>query len=155
MDLLAYRNRGESRVTDRIDDISGELPKFFRRVQDALLVDLHADYGTVDEASVFPQEMPDFYRGKVVTVYGKYKPGTDNDVALRLQGRAGAEKKEMVLRTDLNSAEKGGREIAQGWAFQKTYHLIGEITEAGETPEIMNEIRRLSDEFDVKTSYSP
>lgn len=155
MDLLAYRNRGQSRVTDEIEDVDDELPKFFQRVQDALLVNLHADYGRVDEANVFPQELPDFYRGRVVTVYGKYKPGQDDDLVLRLQGRAGEEQKEIVLKADLAGAEKGTREIAEGWAFEKTYHLIGEITEVGETPEIMGEIRRLSDQFDVRTSYSP
>ncbi len=155
MDLLAYRNRGESRITDRIEDVDDELPKFFRRLQDALLVDLHADYGTVDESSVFPQALPDFYRGRVVTVFGKFRPGTDTDIALRLQGRAGEEKKEILVKTGLASAEKGARDIAEAWAFQKTYHLIGEITKAGETPEIMDEIRRLSNEFGVETSYSP
>jgi hypothetical protein len=155
MDLLAYRNRGESRIAERIEDVDDELPKFFRRVQDAILVNLQADYGRVDESDVFPQALPDFYRGRVVTVYGRYRPGKDNDLVLRLQGRAGEERKEIVLKTDLANAEKGGRDVAEGWAFQKTYHLIGEITEAGETPEIMDEIRRLSNEFGVKTSYSP
>jgi len=155
MDLLAYRNRGQSRVTDEIEDIDNELPNFFKRVQDALLVDLHADYGRVDETSVFPQELPDFYRGRVVTVYGKFRPGQDDDLVLRLQGRAGEAQKEIVLKADLAGAEKGAREIAEGWAFEKTYHLIGEITEVGETPEIMGEIRRLSDQFNVRTSYSP
>jgi len=155
MDLLAYRNRGESRIVDGIEDIDDDLPKFFRRVQDALLVDLHADYGTVDEANVFPRELPDFYRGRVVTVYGKFRPGTDKDIALRLQGRAGTQKKEIVVKADLASAEKGARDLAENWAFQKTYHLIGEITAVGDTPELMGEIRRLSDEFGVKTSYSP
>lgn len=155
MDLLAYRNRGQSRVADEIEDVDNELPKFFQRVQDALLVNLHADYGRVDEASVFPQELPDFYRGRVVTVYGKYRPGQDDDLVLRLQGRAGEQQKEIVLKADLAGAEKGTREIAEGWAFEKTYHLIGEITEVGETPEIMGEIERLSDQFNVRTSYSP
>ncbi len=155
MDLLAYRNRGQSRVADEIEDVDNELPKFFQRVQDALLVNLHADYGRVDEASVFPQELPDFYRGRVVTVYGKYRPGQDDDLVLRLQGRAGEQQKEIVLKADLAGAEKGTREIAEGWAFEKTYHLIGEITEVGETPEIMGQIERLSDQFNVRTSYSP
>jgi hypothetical protein len=155
MDLLAYRNRGQSQIADDIEDVDNDLPAFFKRLQDALLVDLHADYGRVDEASVFPQAMPDFYRGRVVTVYGKFRPGQEDDLVLRLQGRAGEEQKEIVLKADLAGAEKGTREIAEGWAFEKTYHLIGEITEVGETPEIMGEIRRLSDQFDVRTSYSP
>ena len=45
------------------------------------------------------------------------------------KGRAGEEQKEIVLKADLAGAEKGTREIAEGWAFEKTYHLIGEITE--------------------------
>lgn len=155
MDLLAYRNRGVSYVAPRIDDIDDDLPRFFRRFQDAILVDLRADYGRIDASTIFPQRLPDFYRGRVTTVYGKFDPAKDRELVLRLEGRAGNEKKDMVLKADLTAASRGDRTIAQGWAFEKSYHLIGEITRVGEQEAILRELQRLSETYGVRTSYTP
>ncbi|MCH8203688.1 MAG: VWA domain-containing protein [Candidatus Hydrogenedentes bacterium] len=153
MDLLAYRNKGMSVVTRRVEDIDDELPVFFEQINDALLVNLRADYGRIDAESVYPRTLPDFYRGRVLTVYGQFDSARDTELVLRLKGEAGAAKKDMVLKASLEAASRGDRSIAQGWAFEKSYHLIGEMTRVGETPELMGELRRLSEEFKVQTSY--
>ena len=154
MDLLAYQNRGQSYITERIEDVDDDLPEFFDRLRDALLVNLEADYALVDETAVFPRALPDFYRNRVVTVYGQFRPRVQDELVLRVQGDAGEEQKELVLRADLANAPKGTREIAQRWAFEKSYFLIGELTRRGDDPAIMNEMRRLSAEFGVRTSYT-
>ncbi len=154
MDLLAYQNRGQSYVAPRIEDVDDELPVFFGRLRDALLVNLEADYAIVDDSKVFPRELPDFYRNRVVTVYGQYRPGQQTEFVLRIQGDAGDEQKELVLRADLAKAPKGTREVAERWAFEKTYYLIGELTRRGDDPAIMSEMQRLSNEFGVRTTYN-
>jgi hypothetical protein len=154
MDLLAYRNRGQSYVAPRIEDVDDELPSFFGRLRDALLVNLEADYAIVDDEKVFPRELPDFYRNRVVTVYGQYEPSEQKELVLRIQGNAADEQKEIVLRVDLAKAPKGTREVAEGWAFEKTYHLIGELTRRGDDPAILSEMQRLSNEFGVRTTYN-
>ncbi|MDK1020438.1 MAG: VWA domain-containing protein [Candidatus Hydrogenedentes bacterium] len=153
MDLLAYRNKGMTVIAPRVEDIDDYLPVFLSQINDAILVNLRADYGRIDEDTVYPRTLPDFYRGRVVTVYGKFDAARDKELVLRLEGAAGAKKKEMVLKTSLRGASQGNRDIARGWAFEKSYYLIGEITRLGETPELMGELRRLSEEFDVRTSY--
>jgi len=153
LDLLAYRNKGDSFVSSRLDDIDRDLPKFFARLEDPILVALNADYGQIAEQDVFPKEIPDFYRGKAVTVYGRFDPDTANEFSMRLTGRAGDQEKELVFKTDLRAAASGDDDIARNWAFQKIYYLIGEICRVGETPELLDELRRLSRKYDIRTSY--
>jgi hypothetical protein len=153
LDLLAYRNKGEASVFPRFDNIEEQLPQFFSRLNNAYLVNLQADYGRIPEESVFPRSMPDFYKGRVVTVYGRFTPGVDKDILVRLQGKSGADEKEMVLHTDIARAQQGDAEIAKQWAFQKTYHLIGEVSRYGEKPELMGEIQKLSQQYGVRSSY--
>jgi len=153
LDLLAYRNKGESVTSPRFDNIEQQLPQFFARLNDAYLVNLQADFGRIPKDSVFPRSMPDFYKGRVVTLYGRFTPGTDKDVLVRLQGKSGADDKEMVLQADLSKAQRGDADIAKQWAFQKTYHLIGEVSRLGEQPELMGEIRQLSQRYGVRSSY--
>lgn len=154
LDLLAYRNKGESFVSERVTDIDRDLPKFFGDVNDPILVSLQSDYGRIDEQDVFPKEIPDFYRGRAVTVYGRFDPEKDKDFSMRLTGAAGNRRKELVFRADLSKASSGDKQIARNWAFQKIYYLIGEICRVGEKPELLDEVRRLSGEYGIKTSYS-
>lgn len=153
MDLLAYRNRGLTVIAPRVEDIDEDLPVFLNQINDAILVNLRADYGRINEETIYPRALPDFYLGRVVTVYGQYDPAQDEELVLRLQGEAGLVKKDLVLKASLRDASEGDGSIARGWAFEKSYHLIGEITQAGETPELMEQLRSLSEEFDIRTSY--
>lgn len=154
LDLLAYRNKGRSYTFPRIEEIDEELPRFFAQLNDAYLVGLEADFGRIDENTVFPRQLPDFYKGQVVTLYGRYAPSENEEILIRLEGKSGDKDRDMVLQADLAGAVQGDSAIARNWAFQKVYHLIGEVSRYGETPELMGEIQRLSREFGVRSSYS-
>lgn len=154
LDLLAYRNKGEASVVKNIDDIAKGLPQFFERLNDPLLVDLRADYGRVNENKVFPSVLPDFYRDQPVTIYGRFEPKKDKEFFMRLRGQAGEQKKDIVFIKNLQEAESGDRDIPRGWAFQKAYHLIGEISRQGETPELLRQLQELGQKYNIRTSYS-
>jgi len=153
LDLLAYRNKGESDVVPQIEEMDRQLPQFFSRLNDPILVDCVADYGRIDDGGVYPKQVPDFYRGQVVTVYGRFDPKRDREFAMRLSGAAGDRKKEVVFKADLTKAAKGGDDIARNWAFRKIYFLIGEATRVGETPELLGQIRALAQQYGIRTSY--
>ena len=154
LDLLAYRNKGDAQVTSNYENIDDALPQFFQRVNDPILVDLNTDFGRIDEAKVFPKEMPDFYQGRQVEVYGRYNPAQQKDFVMRLEGKAADTEKELVFRADMAKANRGDESIARSWAFQKVYHLIGEICRVGERPELVAELQRLSRTYNIRTSYT-
>ena len=153
LDLLAYRNRGEAAFTPQLEAIGGELPRFFANLSDPILVSCSAYFGGIDEASVYPQQIPDFYLGQAFTVYGRFDPTKDREFAIRLTGESGPEKKEVIFRADLADAARGDRDIARNWAFRKIYYLIGEMTRVGETPELLAELRGLARQYNIRTSY--
>lgn len=153
MDLLAYRNKGESAVCLKIADIEKELPRFAERFNEPILVNLRADYGHIDEQNVFPRLLPDFFKGKVVTVYGRFEPAKDTEFVMRLTGAAPGRTKELIFRADLKMAESGDKEIAHNWAFQKAYDIIGQMSRLGETPELLGQLRELKQKYGVTTSY--
>ena len=153
LDLLAYRNKGAAQVTSDIEDIEKGLPQFFLALRDPILVDLSADFGRIDSGKVFPQAMPDFFQGQAVALYGRFNPESSETFALRLAGKAGSEKKEIIFRTNFDEAEEGTRDIARNWAFQKAYHIIGRISREGESPELLGELKQLRTDYGVRTSY--
>ena len=154
LDLLAYRNKGESHVVDTIDEIPKALPAFFARYQAPLLLGLRADYGRIDEASVYPRTIPDFYRDRPVTIYGRYDRLRDKDFVMRLTGRAMGQSKEVIFRANFEAAGTGDQSISRNWAFEKSYHIIGQMVTGGETPELREELRALGLRYNIRTSYS-
>lgn len=153
LDLLAYRNKGESFVSGSVESMNQDLPVFVNRVSDPLLVNLQADYGRISKAGVYPKELPDFFKNRAVTVYGRFDPGADDVFSMRLTGEAGPRNKEVVFRSSLREAAKGDADIARRWAFERIYHLIGEVVRQGEKPELVREIRELSRKHGIKTTY--
>ena len=153
LDLLAYRNKGESYVAQNIDQMPNDFLKFIQRISDPILVDCEVDFGRLDEGEVFPKEIPDFFKGQAVTVYGRFDPKNDCEFAMRLVGKAGDKKKEIVFKQDFAQAATGDERIARTWAFRRIYHLIGEVCRVGETPELLNEIRALSRKYNIRTVY--
>lgn len=153
LDLLAYRNKGAAEVSADIEGIEKGLPQFFLNLRDPILVNLHTDFGRVDRATVFPQSMPDFFQGQPVALYGRFDPMALDTFTLRLSGKAGADKKEVIFKTGFDKATEGTRDIARSWAFQKAYDIIGRISREGETPALVQELKQLRADYGVRTSY--
>lgn len=153
LDLLAYRNKGAAQVVNDIADMDTGLNNFVSLLRDPLLVNLQADYGRIEDSSVFPARLPDFYRAQVVSVYGRFDTKSPEPFTMRLTGRAGERSKEVVFRADLAKAQQGTAEIARMWGFQKAYALIGQMSIHGETPELLTQLRELSSKYGFKTSY--
>ncbi|MBI1318375.1 MAG: VWA domain-containing protein [Candidatus Hydrogenedens sp.] len=153
LDLLAYRNRGASGTAADVNAMEAGIQQFAQRLRDPMLVNCAARFASLDASSVFPQRLPDFYAGRAVTLYGRYDPALHESFAVQLTGDAGSGKKEVIFRAAFDQAQSGDAAIARGWAFEKAYHLIGEISRAGETPELLAELRALSKQYGIHTSY--
>ncbi len=154
LDLLAYRNKGESRITENIQDARTGLDAFTNLFGDPLLIDLKADYGQNVEEDLYPTVIPDFFRQRPITLYGRFKPGKDDVFVARITGHIQDTEKELLFRADLNKAESGDKNIARDWAFQKSFHLIGEISRRGELPELLAELKELAKRYEIGTAYS-
>jgi hypothetical protein len=153
LDLLAYRNKGESRVAPTIEAIDQDLPRFFAKFQNPILVNLNANFGQIQKDEVYPRDVPDFYSGRGVTIYGRFDPKKDSEFVMQLKGHAKEKEKEVIFKENLSKAATGDAEIARSWAFEKVYFLIDRICKEGETPELLNEIRSLSKKYNIRTSY--
>jgi Ca-activated chloride channel family protein len=153
LDLLAYRNKGDADVVEDFNAIDDQFPNYFRRLNSPLLINLTADFGGINTKEVYPKIISDFYMDKPVTLYGRYDAAQDSTFVVRLTGHATTDQKEVIFKAKLNEATQGKENIAQRWAFQKAYYLIGEMSLQGETPELLSQLRGLSQQYKIRTSY--
>lgn len=153
LDLLAYRNKSESNISTRIEEVETLIPKRLQQLDQPYLVNIKGQFNSLNESTIFPKEIPDFYNKKEVVLYGRFNPEIDNDLTLQLTGDSGNQTKTMLLKTNINSGLKGTSQISQKWAKAKVYHLINQVSKYGQTPELMGEIQSLSKQYNLTNAY--
>jgi hypothetical protein len=154
MDLLAYSNRGMSLFVEKEPRFAAELGEFVRTHSDIIVADPRWQAIGGLGAEMFPKQLPHLYREEVLSVYGRYAPGT-SDVALQVIGRdAAGRAQELVWRGDLRTAAPAGPELPKVWASQKVYHLLAErVLHPARAAALEAELRELAKRFGLPIPY--
>jgi len=152
LDFISYKNRGWAQYANRGQYIGQNLASMYEKIKEPLLIGLRYYVNGLDQEEIFPKLLPDFFRNVEFTLYGKYEE--EKEFSLQLLGEAYDEHSEFIINGMLQDAKKGDRVIARNWAFNKIYHLIGELSDEGDNTAIIAEIKALSDKFGIQTPYS-
>ncbi len=152
LDLLSYRNRGESmRSAESQTDGSG-VRDFITEVSEILVGDL--DYqisGRVSEAT-FPKKLPHLYRNRKLSLYGKHDLDI-KEIGVRIVGFDSlGRRQEIVFKGNLDEAENAGPELAKDWARQYIFHLYSRLS-ADYSETLMKMIHDSAAKFGIETSY--
>jgi len=153
LDFISYQNRAWSQFVKERGKIHTGLADFYSKTKDPIFLNLRYRLNGLDEDTVFPKSLPDFYRNAEFTLYGTYKD--ENDFSMQLLGDIDSETKELIFTRALKDAEKGPADIMKGYAFNRIYHLISRVTREGQNPKLLNEIQELSKRYGITTPYSP
>jgi len=151
LDLLSYRNKGESRFERRSRDIPDSLYGFYQEVRDPILLNLRYQMGALDTAQVYPKVLPDFFLKSRVTVCGRYRD--EKEFSVQLLGEVNGTTKEFIFKQSFDRPDNGNAVVARQWAFHKIYHLIGQMVAHGEDPATIAEIRALGTKHGIQTPY--
>jgi hypothetical protein len=156
MEFLGYHNRGFSLHVEDLSRFKPELVRYMSTHTSLLVADLkyHAAGGLNDQ--IFPKRLPHLYRNEILSIYGRYEEGVD-ELILSLTGRDGAGKlRELVFRRKFEDCPRGSAELAQNWAAQKVFHLVGQrtlTTDAARKQEIERQISSLAKTFSLYVPY--
>jgi Ca-activated chloride channel family protein len=151
LDLLSYRNKGESRFERNGRDVPGALYAFYQEVRDPILLNLRTQVGTVSSAEVYPKVLPDFFLKSRITICGRYRD--EPEFSMQILGEVGATTKEFIFRQSFDQPDNGDARVARQWAFHKIYYLIGQMVEHGEDDATIAEIRALGKKHGIQTPY--
>ncbi len=152
LDFIAYQNRAWSQFVKERGQIYKGLSDFYSKIKDPIFLNLRYQLNGLNENEVFPKSLPDFYRNAEFTIYGKYE--NENDFSMQLLGDVEGKTKELIFSRLLAEAPKGGPDIMKGYAFNKIYYLISQITSEGQNAELLKQIRELGQRYKVTTPYS-
>jgi len=152
MDLLAYRNRGESRNFNDGRHCSKNLAAFIDQVADVRVSDVDYQISSDLAAATFPKRLPNIYGGQTLSIYGRYRD-ENRSVGLRVTGRdsAGVER-EVVFGAKIADAARGGPEIKRDWARQYIYHLYSLLSVKYDLG-LVKKVHEVASEYGVKLPY--
>lgn len=117
LDEITREGRGEVTYVSESDDGSAAARKFFERIRNPLMTDISLEFNGVDVSDVYPQEIPDLFDEKPVTVTGRYKTG--GRATLTLRGKMQGQPFSREIAIDLPNDDRENEVMATLWARKK------------------------------------
>lgn len=152
LDLLSYRNRGDTQVvkTGRWD-IPTVIEARMREVARPVLSDVQFRFAGQASVQVLPRLTQNLYLDRPLVLFVRY-PRDESRLVFQATGQAGDTSCDMVFDLDLAAAEPGDREIRTQWAWQKLYDLIGEHNRTHRAA-VLDEMRVLGKTYGIRVPY--
>lgn len=151
IDLLSYRNRGESTYIPDPAAIPDGLARQAAELARPVLHDLDYRMTGFDATQIYPQSLTHLFLDRPLVIYGRIAPGEDK-AAVQILGRAGAQQLDMVFTLDTAKALPGESVIRDRWAWQKVYGLIGTYIQT-QNAALLAEIRAHAKQYGLAVPY--
>ncbi len=152
LDRLALDNGGSVTYVQPGENLELALSEFYGRIANPVLTDVEVEFDGMRVTDLYPPMMPDLFRGSSVLLTGRYE-ATNEQVTVRVRGRAGEEPREYVYRFDLTAT--GNHDfVPRLWATRRVGALLDEVRVEGERAALIEEIRELGLGYGIVTPYT-
>lgn len=151
LDLLSYRNRGDSLVVEDEAAIPSAMERWGLALARPVLTDLRYRFTGVDTADVYPRTLTHLYLDRPLVLYGRATKGA-GPAAFQIVGRSGASERDIVFPLDLGAAQPGGAELRLRWAWHRVYQTIGDYNERPD-PAVLQQLRAFADRYGLVVPY--
>jgi Ca-activated chloride channel family protein len=154
LDELAEENNG---VADNVlpkDDIEKKVAEFYNSISSPVFTNIHADWGTTKVFDIFPDKIPNIYKGSQIIMTGRYKTDGDVNSTLKLTGLLAGKDKDFKYNINLPSATFDDENIPKLWATRKVGYLENQLRLKGINKEILNELIDLSMKYGIISQYT-
>jgi Ca-activated chloride channel family protein len=152
LDRLALDNGGSVTYVQPGENLEVALSEFYGRIANPVLTDVEVEFDGMRVTDLYPPAMPDLFRGSSVLLTGRYT-ATNEQVTVRVRGRAGEEQREYIYRFDLTAT--GNHDfVPRLWATRRVGALLDEVRVEGERAALVKEIRELGLSYGIVTPYT-
>lgn len=151
LDLLSYRNRGDSKVVESRRDLAPAIHDLGGQLSRPVMIDLRYRFSGVEEGDLYPRTLTHLFLDRPLVIYGHYRGKTPR-TAFQIVGVSADGKKDIVFDVDWDEARPGTREIRRHWAYHQVYELIGSYVETGRE-EVLDRAHAVADRFGLAVPY--
>jgi Ca-activated chloride channel family protein len=152
LDRLAADNGGTVTYVQPGENLETVLTGFYERIAYPVLTGVEVEFDGMEIDDLYPQDLPDMFRGSSLLLTGRYRATTSN-VIVRVRGQAGDEEREYVYHFDLEQA--GDHDfVPRLWATRRVGELLDRVRVEGESEALVTEIRELGLGYGLVTPYT-
>jgi Ca-activated chloride channel family protein len=153
LDKITARTNAYRSYIGPNEDIEIKISNLYTKIQSPVMTRLSLRTGPAMRLSqVYPQELPDLFKGAAITVLGRYEgSGTQTIV---LEGRLKGQPVQYEYRLDFADRETRNEFVAPLWAARKVGWLLDQIRLNGENKELVEEVTALARKYGIITPYT-
>jgi Ca-activated chloride channel family protein len=152
LDRIASDHRGTSAYVGASEDLELALSHFYQKIASPVLADLAVSFKGIAASQVYPQALPDLFKGSQLVLVGRY--AGKGPVSVALTGKSGREEKRFVLEAQALAAGDKFQFLPRLWATRRIGYLLEEIRLRGSNAELADEIRRLGLKYGIVTPFT-
>jgi len=154
LDRLTSKNGGVTEYVKPHEDIEVAVADLYGNISSPVMTDIQVSFSDTDVRSMYPDKLPDLFKGGQLVWVGKYNKAGNNTITVT--GKVGGKEQKFTFKVDLASSKDGDTfdYLEQIWASRRVGHLINQIDLNGRTDELVNELISLSKEFGILTPYT-
>ncbi len=151
LDLLCYRNRGDSLVVVDTDRIPSNMEAWAKEVRRPVLSDLTYHFSGVEEDQAFPATLTHLYLDRPLMIFARV-PRSLERTAFQVVGRSGATQRDLLFELNLSQARPGTDELRTKWVWHRVYDRIGQFIQT-RNPALWTEIEELAARYRLDIPY--
>jgi Ca-activated chloride channel family protein len=135
------------------EDLELKVSAFFSRIKEPALSNLRVEFPNgVKVSKLYPQSLPDLFKGQQLLVAGRYSGrGTG---LVRISGVLNGDKREYSRELTFVESVSENAFLPRLWATRRIGYLLDEIRLRGENVELKDEVVELARKYAVVTPYT-
>lgn len=157
LDSLSKSHHGLStyvRPGEALDEI---LSAFYASISTPVLTNLALDFGALETYDIYPNPLPDLFKGSQIVVVGRYREGGLTNITL--SGYTNGEKQtyrypEQSFAVSNHTSTTAEYSLPRLWATRKIGYLLEQIRLEGPNQETVDQIVSLSIRYGIVTPYT-
>jgi Ca-activated chloride channel homolog len=153
LDRIAEHTRAVSDYILPDEDLEVKVSNFFAKIREPVLSDVKLTFPDgIKVTKMYPQQMPDLFRGDQLVLCGRYSGDGSGDCLI--EGNAGGEKESFKVPVTFPKSSDAQPFVSRLWASRRVAYLMDEIRLHGENSELKNEATDLARQFGLVTPYT-
>ena len=156
LDKMAEAGRGAVEYVNLADKADEAADRFYERVRSPLLTDLYIDWGGLPVTDVYPQRLPDLFRGQPLVVTGRYTQPASGKVHLKGTRAGGPFTRDIPVA--FSSSTPPLDALAGFWARRRIDALMSQdwlgIQQGSMKPELKEQITQLGLDYRLMTQFT-
>src|SRR6185436_3789235 len=152
LERLGRENRGGVGYVDGGQTIEQVVGGFYGRISRPVLSDLGFKFGAVTTAMMYPDPLPDLYKGSQLVLVGRYRGG--GSVHAALEGTLNGKRVSLPFDASFPEKATGDAFVARLWAQRRIDFLLSQNRLNGESEEARTEVIALSKQYQILTPYT-